>query len=154
MAQITEHFTSEELERSTTADKHGIVNKIPTRLYGNAKRLCEMLERVRALPEVQRAVMVTSGYRSPKLNARVSSSRNSQHMYAQAADIYCKGLTNYELAKAIEEGIDDYDQLIYEGYTVHISVPEEGTPPRRMALTQVQHSDGRFKYHAGIHDWT
>ena len=38
--QITEHFTVEEFERSSTADRLGIDNRVPEALLPNLKTLC------------------------------------------------------------------------------------------------------------------
>lgn len=48
-----------------------------------------------------RPVVVTSGYRDPGHNRRVSGARNSLHMNCAAADIQIAGVSKWELAKFV-----------------------------------------------------
>ncbi len=43
--------------------------------------------------------VVTSGYRSPKLNRRAGGARNSMHIYCRAVDIQVEGVSKWDLAK-------------------------------------------------------
>ena len=84
--KLTEHFTLEEFERSATAARLHIDNRVPAELVPNLKRLCELvLEPLRE--HFQEAVYVTSGYRCPQLNNAVGGVHNSQHMRGEAVDI-------------------------------------------------------------------
>lgn len=93
-------------------------------MYNNLQALAELLEKIR---EVWNApIQINSGYRSPELNKKVGGAKNSDHVYAAAADITVgtKNL-NKELFRTIRSipGIQ-WRQLIDESdYTwVHISI--------------------------------
>ena len=81
-----EFFTIKELTRSVTAEARKIDNT-PTREA--EANLTELINKV--LDPLRRAygnpITVTSGYRSPKLNASVGGVKTSQHQKGQAADI-------------------------------------------------------------------
>ena len=84
--KLTEHFTLAEFERSATAARLHIDNRVPAGLVPNLQRLCELvLEPLRE--HFQEAVYVTSGYRCPQLNSAVGGVHNSQHMRGEAVDI-------------------------------------------------------------------
>ena len=84
--KLTEHFTLAEFERSATAARLHIDNRVPAELVPNIRNLCEqVLEPLRE--HFQEAVYVTSGYRCPQLNSAVGGVANSQHMRGEAADI-------------------------------------------------------------------
>lgn len=86
--KLSEHFTLEELTRSATAKARGIDNTPTERDKNNLKRLAaEVLEPLRKMAGVP--IIVTSGYRCPKLNAAVGGEPTSQHMRGEAADIKC-----------------------------------------------------------------
>ncbi len=107
-------FSFEELERSDTAKRYAIDNRIPDRLRGNAAALVD-----NALDPLREAwgkpIRVTSGYRCEELNRRVGGSRTSQHLAAEAADITTGNRVEnrelFELAKRMEL---PFDQLIWE----------------------------------------
>ena len=84
--KLTEHFTLAEFERSATAARLHIDNRVPAELVPNIRNLCEqVLEPLRE--HFQEAVYVTSGYRCPQLNSAVGGVHNSQHMRGEAVDI-------------------------------------------------------------------
>ena len=95
--QLSEHFSLYEFTRSDTAKAHGWKNEpgqaeIEWMIY-----LCvHVLEPLRAF--LGRPVVISSGYRSPKLNDAVGGVSASQHMYGQAADI---GIMNESEGKRI-----------------------------------------------------
>lgn len=81
-----EFFAIKELTRSTTAEARKIDNT-PTREA--EANIIALIDNV--LDPLRRAyggpITVTSGYRSPKLNASVGGVKTSQHQKGQAADI-------------------------------------------------------------------
>ena len=84
--RITPHFTLEEFERSGTAARLHIDNRVPAELVPNIKYLCEeVLEPLRE--HFQEPIYVSSGYRCPELNKAVGGVKSSQHMQGEAADI-------------------------------------------------------------------
>ena len=85
--QITEHFTVEEFERSSTADRLGIANRVPAALLPNLRTLCvEVLEPLRAF--TGKPIVISSGYRCPALNRAVGGVSQSQHLRGEAADLH------------------------------------------------------------------
>ena len=80
------YFTIEELSRSATAERLGIVNKGDARIVENLTVLTD------CLLDPRRAVWgaplrVTSGYRCPALNRAVGGVANSHHLRGMAADL-------------------------------------------------------------------
>lgn len=87
---LAPNFRLDEFERSQVAARLGIDNTVPVELLQNALRTASMLQRIRDfLSKVagrEIPVQITSGYRSPRVNAAVGGSPSSDHMTAQAAD--------------------------------------------------------------------
>lgn len=84
--KLTAHFQLEEFTRSATATKCGIDNTPNEEQIANLKALCEeVLEPLRQ--HIGKPVVISSGYRCPKLNAAVGGVSNSQHMKGEAADL-------------------------------------------------------------------
>jgi hypothetical protein len=128
---LSTHFTLEELVHSQTADRQDIDNTPTAEIVENLRILARGLEAVRAL--LGRPMIISSGYRCPRLNQVVGGATNSDHMRGLAADFICPQLgTPAELAQRIRASDIVYDQLIYEYTWCHI-----GFAPalRRQALT-------------------
>lgn len=132
---MTPHFTLAEFEASQTASRLRIGNKVPDLLIPNARATLEMMERIRsALSEKAGRpvpIIISSGYRSPNVNAAVGGSRNSDHMQANAVDWTAPSfgpplaICRYLAPRVGELGIG---QLIHEfGAWVHVStrLPEK-----------------------------
>ena len=84
--QLTKHFILEEFERSGTAARLHIDNKIPAALVPNIRHLCEeVLEPLRE--HFNEPIYISSGYRCEELNRAVGGVTNSQHIRGEAADI-------------------------------------------------------------------
>lgn len=83
--KLTEHFTLAELTRSTKAVQLGLDNNPPPDVLRALQTTAEMLERIRNVLNVP--VIVTSGYRSPRVNKAVGGVTSSDHLTGQAADI-------------------------------------------------------------------
>lgn len=141
--KLSPHFSTAELEHSQTAARLGIDNRIPPNLemLNNVHRLAATLELVRdacgGAP-----VHISSGYRSPALNAAIpGSAKASAHMDGRAADftVPSYGPPRTVIATIIEAGIE-FDQLIHEFDSwVHLAVAPRGALPRRMLLTVDRH---------------
>lgn len=118
---LSPHFSLEEMERSQTAVRHGIINKADAHQAKALTDLClNILEPLRTL--VGKSVNVQSGFRNPTVNSLVGGSSTSQHMKGQAADINVEGMTPSELFNLIRKSTLPYDQLIDEFSSwVHIS---------------------------------
>ena len=142
---LTEHFTLEELVASQIAARRRIDNRPGPTIIENLRRVAGVLEQVRAL--VDRPITVSSGYRSPVLNAAAGGARDSAHMQGLAADITVVGMAPKDLAKAIIKAGIEFDQLIYEGTWVHIGLAAGKL--RNQVLTAT-FSQGGVVYSAGI----
>lgn len=120
--KITKHFTMEELTQSQTADRKGLDNTPKGEELNNLVQTAHMMEKVREILN-GKPVLVSSGYRSPKVNRAVGGSRTSAHMTGWAVDFICPGFgTPREICEAIKASGMTYDQLIWEfGRWVHIS---------------------------------
>jgi len=129
--KLSQNFTLPELLKSPTADRWGFEEQFtpPSQVIENLKELCiHVLQPIRDL--VGRPIKITSGYRCPRVNAKVGGAsrkvngkvvQTSQHTYGQAADIeiWVDGLeANSILISAIKELMADpkfvFDQLILE----------------------------------------
>jgi hypothetical protein len=129
---LSEHFTLEELVASQLAARLRFDNRPGPDVLANLRRVAAVLEQVRAL--VGGPVLVSSGYRSPVVNAAVGGAKGSAHLQGLAADINVPGLTPRALAKLIRDSDIQFDQLICEGGAwVHIGL--SAGAPRREVLT-------------------
>jgi len=146
--QLTVHFARAEFERSDWAARNGIDNTVPDALLPNLQRTAELLEAVRRAIGV--AIHISSGYRSPPVNAAIGGATNSAHMEARAADINADGLTPRQLASYIAGSTIAFDKVILEfAQWVHVQVERSGETPRRQVLT-AQHSPTGTVYVAGL----
>jgi len=123
-----DYFTIEELTHSNIAARRGIDNTPNEDHRKNLQRLIELvLDPLRE--EVDKPIIVSSGYRCPELNKAVGGSSTSQHMQGLAADISCHRIPVGELwDTAVRMSKNDEiwaDQIILEyGRWVHISTSE------------------------------
>jgi hypothetical protein len=141
---LSHNFKLSEFTLSQTAARHGIDNTPPKALMPRLINLAKGLERIRSL--TGSAIVITSGYRSPALNKAVGGSHNSQHCFAEAADVICPRFgTPLDLAELIELNREEigFDQMILEfGRWVHISFV---LPPRNQILTIKDKGQGYMK---------
>lgn len=141
---LSEHFTLAEMTFSQTAVRKGIKNEPPMQAVVALKNLCEnVLEIVRV--HFDRPIHISSGYRSPALNAAIGGASSSQHCLGEAADITVPGVDNLRLAKWIRDNTP-FDQVIMEGSWVHVSC---GPRNRRQALT-AHFKNGHATYSEGL----
>ena len=147
MTQVTEHFTLEEFTISSTADRLGIDNSIPSQLMANMARTAGVMELVRLLLG-NKSVIVTSGYRSPELNKAVGGvPGKSAHLAGLACDFICPAFGSpLAVCKALSPHTTalKFDQLIYEYSWVHIGLASPGDQPRQQLLTLMK--DGSYQY--------
>lgn len=88
------YFTYKELVRTDT----GLPNSpAEWQQVVNLQRLAFFLDRLRDY--MGSAVIVTSGFRSPEVNARVGGSKTSAHLQGLAADIVPKSRTQEDFKK-------------------------------------------------------
>jgi hypothetical protein len=152
MTRLTPHFTLAELTRSDVATRRGLDNTPPAPALANLARLAAQLEVVRR--EFAGPVLVTSGYRSPPVNAAVGGSATSAHMDGRAADITIPGYPPERVARWIVEHLArlDVDQVILEfppdGW-VHLAIPAAGVDGRRQVFTATSRG-GQPVYSPGL----
>lgn len=133
MTQLSPHFTLEEMTFSQTAARRGIDNDPPPEVRERLNITAARMEGVRrALGE--KAIRVSSGYRSPALNKVIGGSDTSAHTLGWAVDFTCAGFgAPLEVARALAESGIAFDQLIHEFDSwVHISFDPRG---RQQLLT-------------------
>ena len=138
--QLSKHFKLVEFTKSMTATRKGISNEPGSGDIKNLGDLCyEILEPVRA--HFDKAITVTSGYRSEALCEAIGSKKTSQHAKGQAVDFEIAGVPNIKIAYWLQNNVD-FDQLILEFYNpddpsggwVHVSYNESGSN-RKQVLT-------------------
>jgi len=133
--KLTDHFTLAELTHSQTADRLGLDNTPPPHIIPRLAATAHGLEMIRAL--VQYPINISSGYRSPAVNAAVGGAKASQHLSGHAADITAPWFgPPKRLMDAIIKAELPFDQVILEfagqgGGWVHVSFTDN---PRRQAL--------------------
>lgn len=71
---------------------------VPAKYYANCQKLMNLLEEIRAACG-NRAITITSGYRTESYNKKVDGAKQSQHLYAAAADIKVSGKSASEVYK-------------------------------------------------------
>jgi len=140
------YFSIKELTKSATAARKGIKNDPSIQ---EVKSLTALIEKV--LDPLREAygkpIIVSSGYRCPKLNAAVGGSASSQHVKGEAADIRSVADTPEENKKLFDLIVKlglPYDQLIneYNYDWVHVSF---GPRHRRQRMKAIK-SNGKTKY--------
>ena len=112
------YFSIAEFLRSDAAEKYQVDN-IPndaqlSQVLGNIKALVlNVLDPLRAM--IARPVIITSGYRSQRVNELVGGSKTSQHLLGKAADIHVQGYTpqQMEMVYRTIQMYYDFDQLIF-----------------------------------------
>ena len=131
---MSPHFTLDELTFSQTAQRKRIDNTPNDEARDNLLTLASALEEVRSL--LGAPMNISSGYRSPKLNAAVGGAKHSAHMRGLAADFIAPRFGSpAEIVAKIEASTINFDQCIVEfGRWVHFAVPPAGEKGRRQAF--------------------
>lgn len=147
------YFTIEELTASATAKRKGISNKPTADIVAALERLVDNV--LDPLREAWGApIVVTSGYRSPRLNAAVGGARGSQHTYGQAADIRTvsdRPEDNRRLRDLLISLNLPFDQLIDEFNCdwLHVSFKASGNRGQILSAKKVK---GKTVYTPGLLD--
>ena len=116
--QPMKYFSYSEFFKSDVAEKHQVKN-IPddaqlSQVLGNIKALVlNVLDPLRV--RIGRPIIITSGYRSQRVNELVGGSMSSQHMAGKAADIHVQGYTSQQMDIVYQtiQMCYDFDQLIF-----------------------------------------
>lgn len=140
--KLSKNFTLEELTFSITANNHGINNTPNAEVKAALKRLAvEVLQPIR--DAWGQPIVVTSGYRCPKLNAAVGGVKGSQHLLGQASDIKAanpkdNGKLFACIKRLVQQKKINVGQLIWEYGSqtcpkwVHVSLPRQGKPNNQL----------------------
>lgn len=143
--QLTEHFKLSEFTRSSTADKYGFKNTPNENQITNLKALCEnVLEPLRQHFNVP--IVISSGFRCPKLNALVGGATNSQHKTGEAADIHIPDEeTGMRWFLWLKDNVP-FHQLIWEKSTpssthhwIHVSYKQTGINKQQVIQNKVKY---------------
>lgn len=111
-AQLSPHFSLREMTLSATAIRLHLDNTPPAEATQRLTHLCHsVLEPLRR--RVGR-VLITSGYRSKRVNQAVGGAPASQHCLGEAADLYVSSTEQAEKYARIILAETDFDQLILE----------------------------------------
>jgi len=131
---VTRNFSWDELVGSQIAARRGLNNEPQdSETVMNLFRLADTLQYLR--DQLGTPIVVTSGYRSPEVNALVGGADISHHTRGLAADIIAPGVGSpLDLARRVVAIHGwDWDQVILEfGRWVHISIAPQF---RRQVLT-------------------
>ena len=128
----------EEFERSSTADRLGIANRVPAALLPNLKTLCEVvLEPLRAF--AGKPIVISSGYRCPALNRAVGGASQSQHLRGEAADLHLPSTAEGRTWFSWLIDNTTFDQLIWEHdgrgtHWIHVSCKADPRQNRNQVL--------------------
>lgn len=146
---LSPHFALEEFTASQTASRLGLNNTPDPTAMQNLQRLAYALEEVRTLLN-NRPILISSGFRAPRVNAAVGGVPNSAHVDGLAADFISPGFgTPLEICRAIEASAIVFDQIIQEGTWVHFAIADKGKPARRQVLT-ARFGNGPTRYTQGL----
>lgn len=140
--KLSENFTLQEATRSATATRHGVQNNPTAAELELLKYAAQKMEHVREVLD-NRPILISSWFRSHRVNQLVGGSKTSAHLSGLAIDFTARGYGTLErtcaaLMAAKEEL--QYDQLILEPSWVHIGFVAEGNKPRLQDLTYTGHS--------------
>lgn len=134
---LSPHFSLEEFITSQYAERNGIDNTPPEHIVERLRNTATNLEIVRGL--LGQPLIITSGYRSQKLNTALNGAAHSAHRNGDAVDFICPAYGSpLKICKAIHAAQIQFDQLINEGAHkdtggwVHISF---SIPMRQEILT-------------------
>ena len=112
--KLSDHFSLQELTKSSTAERRGIANEPDDEAVENLIMVCEtILEPVREQYGIP--FIPNSGFRCLELNRAIGSSDRSQHTTGEAVDFEVPSISNKEVALWVKENCK-FDQLILEFY--------------------------------------
>jgi hypothetical protein len=144
--QLSTNFKLNEFTTSQTATRKGIDNTAPAPIIEKLRMLANTLEQVRTLLG-NHSIRISSGYRCLALNRAIGSGDTSAHVQGYAVDFTCPGFgTPKEVANKIAQSDIKYDQIIYEGTWIHLSVD----PRNRRDVLTATFKGGKATYSKGI----
>lgn len=108
------YFTIAELCNSDTADRRGIINRLPKEYLQNVQGLINhLLDPLREW--YGKPIYVNSGYRCPELNKAVGGVENSFHVSGCAADIDARSYEENKKLFAFIRAHLPFTELGWEG---------------------------------------
>ena len=117
---MTTNFTLEELYRSSFAIRNNIDNTPNEKQTENLRFVANNLEYIREKLG-NYPILVTSGFRSKKVNKGVGGVSNSDHLEGLAVDIIVKNNKSIkDTAKQIIETQLEFDQIIIYRNFIHL----------------------------------
>ncbi len=119
---LSPHFTLAEFTVSQQAARLGLDNQPTPEILQRLQTVTAPgMEAVRAL--LGEAIVISSGYRAPKVNRAVGGAATSDHQWGWCVDFTCpRAGSPLTVARRIADSEIDFDQLIHEfGSWVHIS---------------------------------
>ena len=128
------YFTIQELSRSEKARQTGIDNTPSDSIVSNLTALVDnVLDPLREA--WGKPIIVTSGYRCPRLNKAVGGATKSQHLTGHAADITTGDrVNNRKLFQMLIDRKLPFDQLIDEQNFTWVHVSYDPARNRRQIL--------------------
>ena len=123
--------------REATVTSTGLENKIEDeKILENVIYTASRMDTIRQF--FNSACLVTSFYRSVKVNNAVSGAKNSAHLRGMAVDFSVRGINISEVFEKIKKSGLSYDQLIFypkSGF-VHVAFCKNIEKERKQAFTQ------------------
>jgi hypothetical protein len=148
--KISPHFTLEELTHSQQAVRAKIDNTPDAAVLVGLTQIANLLEEVRRILG-EYPIHISSGYRCPKLNTLIGGARDSQHRLGLAVDFTCpEHGSPKEICQTLLAAGLKFDQLIYEGTWVHLSLAATGSALRNEVLTAVFEVGCKTRYLKGL----
>lgn len=146
--KLSEHFRLDEFTVSELAARRGMANMPGAEAIAQLRSLCQLvLEPLRR--ELGRPVVITSGYRSPELNAAVGGSPNSLHLQGRAADLIVPGVAPLAVCEAARRLKLPCAEIIHEfGRWAHLAVGSAGGRPKILTASLAA---GKTQYRDGLH---
>jgi len=140
--QLSKNFALSEMLFSNTAIRKQIANDPTAEQVAYLKMVCDLL--LEPVREKFGPIHVNSGYRSIGLNRSLgSASPTSVHPKAWAADFIpmAAGVTLKAVVEWIRKSNIVYDQVIYEGTWVHLSIY---SPDKRQRKQELMMFGGKY----------
>lgn len=150
---LSKNFTLSELTKSELALRKNIDNTPSRGVINNLHELViQVLQPIR--DHYNKPLIINSGYRNRILNEIAGGSKTSDHVKGMAADIEIPEVSNYDLAKWIQNNLK-FTQLILEFYTpnvydsgwVHVSYDPSNL--KNQSLTAIK-ENGKTVYLNGL----
>jgi len=150
--KLSKNFSLTELTRSQTASRLGLDNTPTLTVIDNLQALVDNV--LQPMRDALGPVNITSGYRSPDVNAAVGGSNTSHHSRGMAADLTVVGKTNKDVCEWIRDNLK-FTQLIWEFPTkenpqagwVHVAYDPKDLKCQVLTATKV---NGKTVYTAGL----